>query len=178
MAATEYVKGDWVVLKRDARAYSAAKSSKATPSVAEKGGMVQVVKQSGNFVKVKVTLQKGTIITTYFKKSDLKRYTGEADPMVLVYWVKCGTHMSKSLDWVDDYMPEMTKVKVTGHTNLRKTNGLEYGSQGVVKKGDVLKYLGKIGYDNRGVGWYKVRKNGKTLWISVHFASTPYSKKK
>ena len=177
MAATQYAEGDWVVLRRDATAYSAAKSSKATGSVAERGSVAKVVKQNGEFVKVKVALSKDSNKTTYFKKSDLKRYTGKSEPMILIYWVKDGTGMSRSLDWIDDYYPKMTKVRVTRTTDLRKTNGLEYKSRGVVEKGEVLEYLGKMGYDDRGVGWYKVRKGGKTLWISVHCATTPYGKK-
>ena len=31
------------------------------------------------------------------------------------------------------------KVKVTGHTNLRKNPGMKFKSQGVVEKGDRLK---------------------------------------
>lgn len=177
-ASKSFVKGDWVVLRRNATAYNAPKSSKATASVAEKGSVAKVVNQYGDFVKVKVTAQKTSKITTYFRKSDLKRYNGESDPSILVYWIRGGRGMSTSLDWIIDYYPEMTKVKVTGHTNLRKTNGFELRSLGAVEKGDVLKYLGKMGYDDRGVGWLKVRKNGKTMWLSVHFASMPYSKKK
>ena len=177
MAATQYAEGDWVMLKRDATAYSAAKSGKATNSVAEKGSVAQVVKQSGDFVKVKVAMSKASTKTTYFRKSDLKRYTGKDEPFILIFWVKDGTGMSKSLDWIEDYYPQMTKVKVTRQTDLRKTNGLEHRSRGVVEKGEVLEYLGKMGYDDRGVGWYKVRKDGKVLWISVHCATTPYGKK-
>ena len=175
MASCKFAEGDWVVLKKDATAYTAAKSSKETKSVAEKGSMTQVVKVCGDYVKVK--LSDFNDKTTYFKKSDLEHYTGKETPYVLIFWVKGGKGMSSCTDWIIDYYPEMTKVKVTGHTNLRKNPGMKCKSQGVVEKGDVLKYKGKLGYDDRGVGWYKICKSGKILWISHHFATMPYCKK-
>ena len=176
MAATKFAKDDWVVLKKNSTAYTAAKSSKATKNVAEKGSVAKVVKERGKFVKVIVNKKAGT--TVYFKKSNLVPYTDKKDPYILVFWAKGGRGMSSDIDWIDDYMPEMTKVKITGRTNLRKTPGLESKSQGVVKKGDVLKFKGKMGYDDRGVGWFKVSKNGKILWVSSHFCTMPYCKKK
>ena len=50
MAATNYTAGDMIVLKRDANAYDAAKSSKKTKSVAAEGSTALVVKQCGDYV--------------------------------------------------------------------------------------------------------------------------------
>ena len=175
MAADRFVKGDWVELKRDATAYKAARSSKATNNVAEKGSVAKVVRECGDYVKVIVNKLAGT--TVYFRKCDLEPYTDDSDPYIQVFWVKGGRGMSSDLEWIIDYMQWMTKVKVTGHTNLRKAPGMEFKSQGVVKKGDVLKYKGKMGYDDRGVGWYKICQKGRLLWVSSHFCTDPYCKK-
>lgn len=176
MAATKFVKDDWVVLKKNSTAYTAARSSKATKNVAEKGSVARVVRECGNYVKVIVNKKAGT--TVYFKKCNLALYTGKEDPYILVFWAKGGRGMSADIDWIEDYMPEMTKVKVTGHTNLRKNPGMESKSQGTVEKGDVLKFKGKMGYDDRGVGWFKICIKGKILWVSSHFCTMPYCRKK
>ena len=146
MAATNYTAGDMIVLKRDANAYDAAKSSKKTKSVAAEGSTALVVKQCGDYVQVVVNWG-GT--TTYFRKCDVTLYYGTKG--ISVIW--------------------------NGHTNLRKNPGMKFKSQGVVKKGDVLKYKGQIGWDNRGFAWYKIRKDGKTLWISENFSTLPYCAK-
>ena len=173
MAATNYTAGDMIVLKRDANAYDAAKSSKKTKSVAAEGSTALVVKQCGDYVQVVVNWG-GT--TTYFRKCDVTLYYGTKG--ISVIWNKGGKGMSTCIkDSIIDFMPQMTKVKVTGHTNLRKNPGMKFKSQGVVKKGDVLKYKGQIGWDNRGFAWYKIRKDGKTLWISENFSTLPYCAK-
>ncbi len=177
MAATRFVKGELVILKKNSTAYSEPKSSKATKSVAEKGSVAEVVRECGNYVKVRVA-QWGEE-TTYFKKCNLAHYKNENDGFsILVFWVKGGKGMSSCGDYYsDDYFPEMTKVKVIAHTNLRKNPGMKCKSQGVVEKGDVLKYKGRLAYDDRGVGWYKICYKGKILWISHHFCTMPYCRK-
>jgi hypothetical protein len=174
MAATNYTAGDMIVLKRDANAYDAAKSSKKTKSVAAEGSTALVVKQCGDYVQVVVNWG-GT--TTYFRKCDVTLYYGTKG--ISVIWNKGGKGMSTCIkDSIIDFMPQMTKVKVTGHTNLRKNPGMKFKSQGVVEKGDVLKYKGYIGIDDRLlVPWFKVRYKGKNLWISGAYCTEPYCAK-
>ena len=174
MAATNYTAGDMIVLKRDANAYDAAKSSKKTKSVAAEGSTAAVVKQCGDYVQVVVNWG-GT--TTYFRKCDVTLYYGTKG--ISVIWNKGGKGMSTCIkDSIIDFMPQMTKVKVTGHTNLRKNPGMKFKSQGVVEKGDVLKYKGYIGIDDRMlVPWFKVRYKGKNLWISRAYCTEPYCAK-
>lgn len=175
MAAVKFLPGDMVILKDDATAYTAAKSSKSTKNVAAAGSVALVVKECGDYVKVCVNLVAGT--TVYFKKCDCSLYYG--DSPVLVVWAKGGKGMSTCIkSSITPYKPYMTKVKVTGHTNLRKNPGMKFKSQGVVEKGDVLKYKGYIGIDDRMlVPWFKVRYKGKNLWISHAYCTEPYCAK-
>lgn len=67
-------------------------------------------------------------------------------------------------------------VRATGSVNLRKGPGLGYGKVAAVKKGTKLDYLGETSTDSRGVKWYKVRYNGKSVWISSRYSKLSASK--
>lgn len=57
-------------------------------------------------------------------------------------------------------------VYVDQDANLRKGPSKDYVVYTSVTKGKKLKYLGKTEKDDRGVKWYKVSYDGKSLWIS------------
>lgn len=164
MAAAKIKAGDYVELKRDATAYSAAKNSKATKNVAMKGSIAQVTKVSGKFAKVVVNPSSNK--TVYFKTSDLKISTSGAS-YIIVGWIKGGDGMSKAVDGSKmSYEPEKKKVKVTQTISLRKGYSLSHKTAGTVKKGKVLKYRGYVGFDDRGIMWFNVSYKNKSLWIS------------
>ena len=62
------------------------------------------------------------------------------------------------------------KIKATGNVHVRKGPGLDYAEMGVINKGSTVEFLGEVKYDNRKVGWYKVRYKGKTGWISSKYS--------
>jgi hypothetical protein len=173
MAASR-LEGKFVVLTEDSNAYTAAKSSKKTASVAKEGSHGYCVDTCGKYAKVIVNATDGTY--AWFKKCNLEVIDYD---QILFVWAKGGKGMSRCLKNTIDTNKALFhgKIKVTGHTNLRKNPGMKFKSQGVVKKGDVLKYKGQIGWDNRGFAWYKIRKDGKTLWISENFSTLPYCAK-
>ena len=166
MAANKIKADMFVMLKRNATAYSAAKASKATKSVAMKGSTGYVNKVSGKYAKVVVNAYSGK--TVFFKLADLQETTQDS---ILVAWVKGGDGMSSAVKGsVMSFSPEKKKVKATGNTTLRKGYSLSYKAGGDVKKGEVLKYLGYAGYDDRMVVWYKVRYKNNIRWISSLFS--------
>jgi hypothetical protein len=63
-------------------------------------------------------------------------------------------------------------VKVSGHTNLRKSPSLHCASQGVVEKGKMLKLTGRTGFDDRHCLWFEVCYKGKKLWLSMWYIQT------
>ena len=173
MAACNLERYDWVEFVKDANSYTAAKASKKTNNVVKAGSVAQVEKVCGDYVRLIVNADAMTMC--WFKSSALKEITG--NHMTHVVWAKGGKGMSTSVSMERIEGIKGYYVKVTGHTNLRSFPGLERKSQGVVEKGDVLKYKGQIGWDNRGFAWYKIRKDGKTLWISENFSTLPYCAK-
>ena len=158
--------GNYVQLTADSNAYTAAKSSKKTASVAEKGSVGYCVKVCGKYAKVLVNRWDDTYV--WFKKCDLK--VTDID-YISVHWAKGGKGMSTCLKDTITTIPGLKGVmlKVTGHTNLRKNPGLKCKSQGVVEKCDKLKATGRVGFDTRGALWFEICKSGKKLWVSNHF---------
>ena len=173
MAACNLERYDWVEFVKDANFYTAAKASKKTNNVVKAGSVAQVERVCGDYVRLIVNADAMTMC--WFKSSALKEIT--SNRMTHVVWAKGGKGMSTSVSMERIEGIKGYYVKVTGHTNLRSFPGLERKSQGVVEKGDVLKYKGQIGWDNRGFAWYKIRKDGKTLWISENFSTLPYCAK-
>lgn len=57
-------------------------------------------------------------------------------------------------------------VITTDSVNLRKGPSLGDSKYTSVRKGTIMKYLGKTIKDERDVKWYKVYYNGKSLWVS------------
>ena len=175
-AAAKLEAGQFVKLRRNAYAYTAAKASKITQSVAAKGSHAYVVKVVGNYVKVLVNSSSNKAV--FFKASDVKPTTSPDDAFVLVYWVKGGQGMSKPVkgsETADDGVfmissPNMKTIKVTGKTTLRTGYSLSNKAVATVKKYAKLKYLRRYGIDDRGVMWYKVRYNKANRWISSYFA--------
>ena len=173
MAACNLERYDWVEFVKDANSYTAAKASKKTNNVVKAGSVAQVERVCGDYVRLIVNADAMTMC--WFKSSALKEIT--SNRMTHVVWAKGGKGMSTSVSMERIEGIKGYYVKVTGHTNLRSFPGLERKSQGVVEKGDVLKYKGQIGWDNRGFAWYKIRKDGKTLWLSENFSTLPYCAK-
>ena len=170
MAATGIKADMWVEFKKDAHAYNAAKSSKKTNNEVKKGSWAYCDKVSGDFARLIVNETANT--KRWFKKSALKPYAGEDDVYTKVIWAKGGRGMSSSIHKIyTDAALAGYKVKVTGHTNLRKDPGMKYKSRGVVEKGKELKLTGRFGYDDRYDIWYEVLKNNKKLWISENFVA-------
>jgi hypothetical protein len=165
MAASR-LEGKFVVLTEDSNAYTAAKSSKKTASVAKEGSHGYCVDTCGKYAKVIVNAADGTY--AWFKKCNL--VVVDIDTILFV-WAKGGKGMSccmkNSID--TDKALFHGKIKVTGHTNLRKNPGMKFKSQGVVEKCDKLKLTGRYGYDNRPIAWLEVCKDGKKLWVSTMF---------
>ena len=166
MAACDIRAGMWVEFKRDSAAYTAAKSSKKTASEVQKGSIAKCVKVCGKYAKLLVNETAGTC--RWFKTADLEE---SEYSFTLVIWAKGGKGMSTCTK-KHYFVKELkgVKVKVTGHTNLRKNPGMKFKSQGVVEKGDKLKMTGYVGTDDRPVLWVEVCKDGKKLWLSEAFA--------
>ena len=166
MAACDIKAGMWVEFKRDSAAYTAARSSKKTASEVRKGSTARCVAVCGKYAKLEVNKTAGTC--RWFKTCDLKE---SEYSVTLVVWAKGGKGMSTCTK-VRYFVKELkgVKVRVTGHTNLRKNPGMKFKSQGVVEKCDRLKMTGNIGVDDRPYMWIEVCKDGKKLWLSSAFA--------
>ncbi len=154
----------FVVFKCDSTAYEAAKSSKATKSVAAEGSVGYCDKICGKYARVIVNAADNTKV--WFKKCNLEPCAYE---IIMVRWAKGGKGMSRCLKSTIACNKRVFngKIKVTTHTNLRKNPGLKFKSQGVVEKCDKLKLTGKYGYDNRGMAWLQVCVKGDKLWVST-----------
>ena len=61
-------------------------------------------------------------------------------------------------------------VKATASVWLHRTYGLSKNYGKALKKGQKVKYLHMIGIDKRGVAFYKVRYEGKCLWVSSKYS--------
>jgi len=171
MAACKITKNTWVFFCKDANAYTAARSSKKTNNVVQKGSHAWCDRVCGDYARVIVNVDDNT--KRWFKVSTLKEYE-EADeyPMTYVVWAKGGHGMSESVDTTKVSGLKGLYVKVTGHTNLRKDAGMECKSQGVVEKCTLLKCTGKVGYDNRYQGiynWIQVNHKCSKVWVSSNF---------
>ena len=155
--------GYYVYFKCDTNAYTAAKSSAKTKSVAAKGSYGYCDKICGKYARVIVNASANTKV--WFKKCDLNVTDVEA---ITVVWAKGGKGMSTCRKWTIETNKRLFKgkIKVTGHTNLRKNCGMKFKSQGVVEKCDKLKLTGRYGYDDRGIAWLEVCYKGQKLWIS------------
>ena len=165
-AACDIKAGMYVEFKKDSAAYTAAKSSKKTASEVQKGSTAWCDKVCGDYARLIVNVAAGT--TRWFKTDDLKTTSKNYTRVV---WAKGGKGMS-TCDKDSLLYSSAIKgfyIKASGHTNLRKNPGMKCKSQGVVKKGDLLKLTGWSGFDDRGVMWSEVCKDGKKLWISMYF---------
>ena len=158
----------YVLFTADSNAYTAAKSSKKTASVAAKGSVGWCVKVCGKYAKVCVNVKGGTF--AWFKKCNLEAVKADG---VLVVWAKGGKGMSTCRKNTIGTNKALFngKIKVTGHTNLRKNPGMKFKSQGVVEKCDMLKLTGRYGYDDRGVAWLEICKKGTKLWVSSMYVA-------
>ena len=170
MAACKIEKG-WVVFTKDANSYNAARASKKTNNVVQKGSIAWCDRVCGDYARLIVNEKEQT--KRWFKCSALKNVE---EGVTYVVWAKGGRKMSESEDkitWIEGI--KGLYVKVIGHTNLRKNPGLECKSQGVVEKCDLLKVTGYIGRDDRLHGysgmynWIQVCKKGKKLWVDTSF---------
>jgi hypothetical protein len=167
MAATKFTLYKMVEFKCDSSAYNAAKASKKTNNVVAKGSVAQVRCVSGKFVKLRVN--RASKKEMWFKACDLKNTDKTG---IKVVWAKGGRGMS-SRNWSQKIFTlesvEGFYVKVSGHTNLRKTPSLHCKSQAVVEKCTLLKATGRWASDDRGVNWEEVCYKGKKLWVSDNF---------
>ena len=168
MAECKFEHNDMACFKCDANAYTAAKDSKKTGSVVQKNSVARVICTKGKFVKLRVNEMEK--IDRWFKAADLKK--AAKDAFTNVVWAKGGKGMS-SRDGESITLPELSGVyvKVSGHTNLRRTPSLHCKSQAVVEKCDLLKMTGRFCSDTRGVLWIQVRYDCKNLWLSRNFVA-------
>ncbi len=174
MAACKVEKG-WVEFTKDANAYNAARESKKTNNVVRKGSWAWCDRICGDFARVIVNEKEG--IKRWFKCSALKNIE---EGYIYVVWAKGGKDMSTSEGGIDKIKGiKGLRVKVTGHTNLRKDPGMQCKSQGVVEKCALLKVTGYVGRDDRlhywnyeetGVfNWIQVCDKGRKLWVSANY---------
>ncbi len=167
LAACDFEKGQYVVFKCDSAAYNAPKASKKTNNVVLKGSCAEVRCIRGSYVKLLVN--RVSNIEKWFKACDLK--VADTD-IILVVWAKGGKGMSfKAGKILTDKSILKGTVKVTGHTNLRKTPSLHKKSQGVVEKGKCLKLTGRFAADNRKIIWVEVKDKCQKNWISQPFTN-------
>jgi len=169
VAACDIKAGMWVEFKKDSPAFTEAKSSKETKNVVAKGSCAQCDKVCGKYARLIVNSASG--ISCWFKTSDLKETSSQDKAQVI--WARGGKGMSSKtdIDTFDKYV-KGKYVKVSGHTNLRKTYSLHCKSQGVVEKGTLVKATGNIGFDDRTCMWLEVCYKGKKLWLSVAYIKT------
>jgi len=167
-AACDIKAGMWVEFKKDSAAYNAAKSSGKTKSVVQKGSSAWCDKVCGKYARLIVNETANT--KAWFKTADLKKTSKN---LTKVVWAKGGKGMSteRAVYSIDTKIKGLY-VKVSAHTNLRKTPGMECASQGVVEKGKLLKLTGRFGFDDRDVEWLEVCYKGKKLWVSTNMLKT------
>ena len=166
VAACNIKAGMWVEFKKDSPAYTAAKSSKKTNNVVAKGSFAQCDKVCGKYARLIVN--SASDIKRWFKTEDLKQAPEEGIEKVV--WAKGGKGMSsKGYVYSSDKHLKGKYVKVSGHTNLRKTPSLHCKSQAVVEKCTMLKLTGRTGFDNRHCEWFEVCYKGKKLWLSMWY---------
>ena len=165
VAACNIKAGMWVEFKKDSPAFTKAKSSKETNNVVAKGSRAKCDKVCGKYARLIVN--SASNIKRWFKVADLKQASVE---MERVIWAKGGKGMStkRAISSVDMHL-KGKYVKVSGHTNLRKSPSLHCASQGVVEKGKMLKLTGRTGFDDRHCLWFEVCYKGKKLWVSTNF---------
>lgn len=169
VAACDIKAGMWVEFKKDSAAFTEAKSSKETKNVVAKGSSALCDKVCGKYARLIVN--SASDIKRWFKVCDLKQATIEG--LERVIWAKGGKGMStKGHVYGYDKNLKGRYVKVSGHTNLRKTPSLHCASQGVVEKCTMLKLAGHTGFDDRGVEWFEVCYKGKKLWLSMWYIKT------
>ena len=166
LAACDFKKGQYVVFKCDSAAYNAPKASKKTNNVVAKGSFAECDKVCGKYARLIVN--SASDIKRWFKTEDLKQAPEEG--LEKVVWAKGGKGMSsKGYVYSSDKHLKGKYVKVSGHTNLRKTPSLHCKSQAVVEKCTMLKLTGRTGFDNRHCEWFEVCYKGKKLWLSMWY---------
>jgi hypothetical protein len=168
VAACNIKAGMWVEFKKDSPAFTKAKSSKETNNVVAKGSRAKCDKVCGEYARLIVN--SASNIKRWFKVADLKQASVE---MERVIWAKGGKGMSTKteISSVDKHL-KGKYVKVSGHTNLRKSPSLHCASQGVVEKCKMLKLSGRTGFDDRDCLWFEVCYKGKKLWLSMWYIQT------
>ena len=165
VAACNIKAGMWVEFKKDSPAFTEAKSSKETNNVVAKGSRAKCDKVCGKYARLIVN--SASNIKRWFKAADLKQASVETERVI---WAKGGKGMSSKteISYVDKHL-KGKYVKVSGHTNLRKSPSLHCKSQAVVEKGQLLKLAKHIGFDDRDVIWYEGCYKGRKLWLSSNF---------
>lgn len=168
VAACNIKAGMWVEFKKDSPAFTEAKSSKETNNVVAKGSIAKCDKVCGKYARLIVN--SASNIKRWFKVADLKQASMEAERVI---WAKGGKGMSTKteISSVDKHL-KGKYVKVSGHTNLRKSPSLHCASQGVVEKGKMMKLTGRTGFDDRHCLWFEVCYKGKKLWLSMWYIQT------
>ena len=168
LASCDIKAGMWVEFKCDSAAYTEAKSDKKTASEVQKGSTAWCDKVCGKYARLIVN--EAALTTRWFKVADLKEAVAERS-FTRVVWAKGGKGMSTCRKDTIIYTGAIKGyyVKVSGHTNLRKNPGMKFKSQGVVKKGDLLKLTGYVGFDDRDVMWVQVCHKSQKVWASMYF---------
>lgn len=133
-----------------------------------------VYAENGKYNMRKTPGLDGKILCT-FKKGDYALYLNED------FWDDRGVQWYKvsyndKVGWVSGRYTALVypnapwhenwDVKASGDVYVRTGPGLNYGICGVLKKGKSLPHLGDTYYDDRGVAWYSVSKDGSRGWVS------------
>lgn len=142
----------------NAHCYKKAGSGE-TETVIKKGSVAEKVDTKGGYTQVKVNGK-----TKLWVKSELVKADKKAKASKIAF-SEGGSKLSKEgkAHGVKGY----SKVVSKGKCNIRTKASLSGKSLGTFKKGETLKFTGKVSRDSRGIDWYSVRtKNGANAWVS------------
>lgn len=174
MAGCKIKAGDYVKFTKNATAYTAPRDSKKTSdpeTIVSKGSIAFVVETKGDWVHLRLShfaVIDSYVVLGWFKSDAVKvsapnKITGD----VLVRYSNGGNGYSKAIpgeiyrDYIDkDHVQATAKVWLHKEPSLSKS----YGK--ALKKDQKVRYRHLIGFDDRGVGFYGVRYEGKCLWVS------------
>ena len=178
MAGCKIKKGMYVAFTKNASAYTAPRDSKKTDdpeTIVKKGSIAYVEDVKGDYALLRLS-HIGVIdsfqVYGWFKTSALTKHAAHKNTGdVAVIYCQGGNGLSKALPGsVVTDTTEKNHVKATGKVWLHKTYSLSKSYGKALKKDQVVKYRHLIGFDNRGVGFFGVRYEGKCLWVSSMYS--------
>ena len=181
-AACKFQIGDHVKFTKNTVAYSAPRDSKDTDTIVRKGSIARVVDTKGSkWVKLQLNYTDASK-TGWFKADDLKATNKvvtvsfldipvETVDIYVTYsngGVGLSTWMFRNIP--DIVTPACRKVEATAKVWMHYQPCLKNNYGRALHKGDRVKYRYLIGMDDRFVGFYGIRYNGKNLWVSSEYS--------